>query len=60
MGDAIRRAYRVQSRMPERFEELLRRLAEKEADAPDARRAFSDGGPRAPEGSRDRPQRPLR
>jgi hypothetical protein len=37
MGDAIRRAYRVQSRMPERFEQLLRRLADKEAEAPEAR-----------------------
>jgi hypothetical protein len=30
IGSAIRKAYRVQSRMPEKFAELLRRLAQKE------------------------------
>jgi len=37
IGSAMRRAYRVQSRMPEKFEELLRRLAQKEGSAPDDR-----------------------
>jgi uncharacterized protein YbaR (Trm112 family) len=37
IAEAIRRAYRVQNRTPERFEELLRRLAQKEAVAPEAR-----------------------
>jgi uncharacterized protein YbaR (Trm112 family) len=37
IGSAMRRAYRVQSRMPETFEELLRRLAQKERTAPDDR-----------------------
>jgi hypothetical protein len=37
IGSAIRRAYRVQSRMPEHFEELLRRIARKEATAPEQR-----------------------
>lgn len=33
IGEAIRRAYRVQNRAPERFDELLRRLAEQESTA---------------------------
>jgi hypothetical protein len=37
IGGAIRRAYRVQSRLPEQFEELLRRLAREEATAPEER-----------------------
>jgi uncharacterized protein YbaR (Trm112 family) len=37
MAEAIRRAFRVQSRVPERFQELLRRLAEKEETAPESR-----------------------
>ena len=37
IGSAIRRAYHVQSRMPERFEELLRRMAHEEATAPEER-----------------------
>ncbi|MCU0854319.1 MAG: hypothetical protein MUF63_05275 [Rhodobacteraceae bacterium] len=37
IGEAIRRAFRVQSRMPEHFHELLRRLAQKEDTAPESR-----------------------
>jgi hypothetical protein len=37
IGTAIRRAYRVPSRMPEQFEELLRRIAQREATAPEER-----------------------
>ena len=37
MAEAIRRAFRVQSRMPEHFHELLRRLAQKEDTASERR-----------------------
>jgi hypothetical protein len=37
IGRAIRRAYRIPSRLPARFEELLRRLAQKEDAAPEDR-----------------------
>jgi hypothetical protein len=34
IAEALRRAFRVQSHMPDPFEELLRRLAEKDERAP--------------------------
>jgi hypothetical protein len=37
IAEAIRRAFRVQSRMPEHFHDLLRRLAQKEESAPESR-----------------------
>lgn len=37
IGEAIRRAFKVQSRMPEQFQELLRRLARTEENAPEGR-----------------------
>jgi hypothetical protein len=37
IGEAIRRAFKVQSRMPEQFQELLRRLARTEETAPEGR-----------------------
>jgi hypothetical protein len=37
IAEAIRRAFRVKSRMPEHFNELLRRLAQKEDTAPESR-----------------------
>jgi hypothetical protein len=37
IAEAIRRAFRVQSRMPEHFHDLLRRLVQKEDTAPGSR-----------------------
>lgn len=37
IGTALRRAYQVPKRTDEKFDELLRRLAEKEASRPDER-----------------------
>jgi hypothetical protein len=37
IGAALRRAYKVQKRTDERFDDLLRRLAHKEASTPSER-----------------------
>jgi uncharacterized protein YbaR (Trm112 family) len=35
IGEAMRRAYRIPSRVPEHFQDLLRRLSDKEGQEPE-------------------------
>ncbi len=41
IGEAMRRAFRVQSRIPEHFQDLLRRLSDKEGEEPEPRATAS-------------------